>query len=498
MFQWLRNLVFNKSAPQRATGRVMRDQVRARYETAETTNENQPLWQLTDYLSAKAANSFQVRRTLKIRSRYEAANNSYFRGIIDSIVSDLVGTGPRIQFRTERRKLNRQLEHAWNHWSAAVNFPLKIRTMGKGKVQDGEGFALQVTNKKVDDPVKQDWNVIESDQCTTPDPGFIDYFWVDGVVLDKLGNPSQYHILRHHPGDLFVPQLNPLVYDIWPVRQVLHWFRVDRPGQVRGVPEITPALDLFAQLRRYTKAVIAAAELAADYAAVLSTEAPADGPGSDPTPFTQAQIDRGVMVTLPNQYKLQQFKAEQPCSTYESFVRLILREICRCLQVPLNIALGDSALLNYSSGRLDHLGYHRNQKVQRSECADNVLRKAVNGWYEEARLVRGWLPSGLPEEVPPHRWFWDSAESIDPEKDANAEQTQLDGHTTTLADVYAAKGEDWEEKIRQRGREVKLMEAEGLPVETARKILDTQKGKTNEQEPKETNAAHTGAGRGRF
>ena len=58
---------------------------------------------------------------------------------------------------------------------------------------------------------------------------------------------------------------------------VIHWFRADRPGQHRGLPEITPALPLFAQLRRYTLAVIGAAETAADFAAVLFTDAPADG-----------------------------------------------------------------------------------------------------------------------------------------------------------------------------------------------------------------------------
>ncbi len=58
---------------------------------------------------------------------------------------------------------------------------------------------------------------------------------------------------------------------------MIHYFRADRPGQSRGIPEITPALPLFAQLRRYTLAVLAAAETAADFAAVLYTDAPANG-----------------------------------------------------------------------------------------------------------------------------------------------------------------------------------------------------------------------------
>jgi lambda family phage portal protein len=489
MIGWLRSMF---RGPGKRPGRSQNSgQVRARYESAQTNAENQPLWSLTDFLSARAANSFQVRRTLKIRSRYEAANNSYFRGIIDTLANDLIGTGPRLQVRTPSSAINKAVQQRWNGWCEACGLAEKLRTLAKAKVQDGEGFAIAVLNRDLQDEVKLDWNLIESDQVTTPDPGFIDYFWVDGIVLNKLGNPAEYHILRHHPGDLFVPQLNPLVYDRWPVNRVIHWFRKDRPGQARGIPEVTPSLELFAQLRRYTKAVIGAAEIAADFAAVLESNAPPDPDEEDLTPFTTTQIDRGVMTELPANHKLSQFKPEQPATTYEMFVRIILREICRCLQIPLNIAMGDSAMMNYSSGRLDHLGYHRGQRVQRSECGAVVLKKLYGSWYEEARLIRGYLPEGMPEEAPPHRWFWDSAESIDPEKDANAEQVQLDGHTVTLEEIYAEKGEDWEDRIRQRGREVKLMEELGLPVETARKILDTQKGKANEQQPEENTAGRS-------
>jgi len=469
-FSW--RSLFGRKPPPRKAEPPSRQAIRARYDSSVTTNENAPLWFMTDYLSAKAANSFQVRRTLKIRSRYEVANNSYARGIVNTIANDLVGTGPRLQVRTPDPQLNRAVEARWKAWAKAVGLADKLRLMCKAKVQDGEGFGVLVTNPQlvqVDDAVQLDVSVIESDQVTTPDPGFIDYFWVDGVVLDKLGNPTEYHILRHHPGDLFVPQLNPLVYDKRPVRNVLHWFRKDRPGQVRGIPELTPALELFAQLRRYTKAVIAAAEAAADVALFLKSEAPADRDTPEPdseNDFATFPISRGLMVQLPEGMDINQVRAEQPTSTYEMFVRLILREICRCLNVPLNVGLGDSSGYNYSSGRLDHLGYHRQQRVDRSECEDGCLDKLMAAWLDEAVMVPGYLPEGSYAELP-HRWFWDSAESIDPVKDAQADQMELANQTTTLAAIYAEKGEDWEEALQQRAKEVKLMAQLGLPAPAA-------------------------------
>ena len=54
-----------------------------------------------------------------------------------------------------------------------------------------------------------------------------------------------------------------------PASYMVHVFRQERPGQHRGIPEITPALPLFAQLRRFILAVLSAAEAAADYAGVV-------------------------------------------------------------------------------------------------------------------------------------------------------------------------------------------------------------------------------------
>lgn len=482
MFDWLRSMLGGKrqsaSTADPARAAYQRGVVRGRYEAATTSAENSPLWQFTDYLSAKAANSFQVRRTLKIRSRYEGANNSYFRGMIDTWSNDLVGTGPRLQMRSGSESLDKEVEKRWSTWCRHTGFVEKLRTAAKALIQDGEGIGLLINNAgmrrtfggrlQVNDPVQLDWQVIESDQMTTPDAGFINTYWVDGIVLDQLGNPVEYHVLRLHPGDLFVPQLNPLIYDKWQPSHVCHWFRKDRPGQVRGVPAITPALELFAQLRRYTKAVLTAAETAADLAVMLETPAPADGETDDPEPFEQMQLDRGVMVTLPRGVKASSFASAQPATTYEMFVRILLREIARCLQIPLNIAMGDSSGYNYSSGRLDHLGYHRQQKIDRSACEAEVLAKTFAQWYAEARLIDGYLPSIAPPAPPRHRWFWDETESIDPSKDASADAQQLANHTCTLADIYAERGEDWEEKIRQRAREVQLLREVGLMQDPAK------------------------------
>jgi len=54
---------------------------------------------------------------------------------------------------------------------------------------------------------------------------------------------------------------------------------------------------------------------------------------------------------------------------------------------------------------------------------------------------------------------------VDPAKEANAQATRLASHTTTLADEYAKRGQDWEVQLRQRAKEVALMSELGLTTE---------------------------------
>jgi capsid protein len=85
-------------------------------------------WWSTDYMSAKAANSFAVRRTLRMRSRYEVSNNPYLFGICNSNADDLIGAGPTLQVQTTNAAYNREVETAWAEWCAEVELAEKIRT----------------------------------------------------------------------------------------------------------------------------------------------------------------------------------------------------------------------------------------------------------------------------------------------------------------------------------------------------------------------------------
>ena len=105
-------------------------QIRARYDNSLWNEENRREWFMADYLSAKSANNFQVRRQLRMRSRYEVSNNPYLFGISNSNADDLIGTGPTLQCLRK---------------SSTENKPHRVGLAGVGRrgVPDGEAPHLQ-------------------------------------------------------------------------------------------------------------------------------------------------------------------------------------------------------------------------------------------------------------------------------------------------------------------------------------------------------------------
>lgn len=451
------------------------NEIIARYDNAQTTEENRRQWFMADYMSAKSANNFQIRRQLRMRSRYEVANNPYLFGVCNSNADDFIGTGgATLQIKTRSAKYNRAVERAWKEWCDEVDIGEKLRTLKLAKTVDGEGFLVLKTVNDLENPVKLYPVDVEADQVTTPAPANLGELWVDGLDLHPVtGRPTHYHVLKHHPGDYFFPDMNPLKVQKVAARYVIHWFGKFRPGQVRGVPVFTSSLDLFTELRAFRRAVLNNAQLAASLTALLESTAPAntdpaqdamgdeDAGGNPISPFAKAPITRGMMVTLPSGFKAYGFDPKQPQTTYEMFSTCCLGEAVRPLSYPLNLALGTSAKFNFSSAKLDHINYRNSLTVERHDCNKVALGRLFRAFFEEAVLC-GAVPMWDALKLPPHEWHWPGYESIDPLVDTQAATQQLAGGILTQREFWGRRGRDWRAVMKQLQREMQLQQKLGL------------------------------------
>lgn len=373
------------------------------------------------------------RKAHRDRARYEIRNNSYAKGVGLTLCNFTIGTGPRVQVLAGNKN-DSNIEAAFAQWMAEDRFAEKLRALRFARYESGEGFLVRSYAER--DGVGLTLLDIECDRFSGQDGA-------DGVVVDDSGRPVSYTV-RDELG------FREVKVD---ARHVIHYFRADRPGQLRGIPEIAPSLPLFAQLRNYTLSVLNCAESAARPSGVLHSQAdPGDeDTDQDPATYDQVPIPRGSMIVLPKKYDLTQLDPKQPTTTYPEFKREILSEIGRCLNVPANLMLGDSSAYNFASGRLDHQTFFVSISVEQ-DIFEQIVNRVFVWWWQEFSLL-----NGLERDPPKVKCYWDAPPPVDPLKDASASALRLTSNTSTLADEYAKRGLDWEEQLRQRARELATM-----------------------------------------
>lgn len=448
-----------------STMQRQRASVQAKFDAAQTTTENARYWANADYLGPNAELQACIRRDLRSRARYECANNSYASGIVRTLANDTIGTGPELQITDPNLTKDEAafVEGQFWEWCSAAGLPRKLRHMRLAKARDGESFAMLFTNPGLafDGPVQLDVKPFEADFVASSNYTNSLSDLLDGIITDDFGNVVAYNVLREHPGES-TTMLGES--DLIPASLIIHLFHSDRPGAYRGSPELLSSLPLYAQLRRYTLAVLRAAESAAIPSWLLETQQPPSEMQFGDA-FDTLETERGMGVTLPAGYKMSQLKAEHPTTTYPAFKREIVSETGRGAGVPYNINAGDSSSYNYSSGRLDHRTYFKALRIERSYWEPTALRPILRNWWLEARKASNYLPASARDRLPAHAWRWDGDEHVDPTKEADATVTRVAYGLTALTDEVAGLGGDIE--VIQR----KNAEALGLPIDEYRKRL---------------------------
>lgn len=436
----------------RDTFRAKYQELKAKFDAAQTNTDNELHWALADDLSAEAAANPGVRRTLRNRSRYECQeSNAYGKGIILKHGNHLIGRCPRLQMQLDDKPLNKFIEKHFLAHAVAIQLGRKFRTMTKSKTVDGESFGKMFTNEKVSHGVKLDIRLVEADQIATPFLTGTDPNYIDGIKFDETGvNVDHYDMLKSHPGAMAImPGVSPLDVTEVPAEEMLHWFREDRPNQKRGLPETTASLPLFAQLRRFTMATIAAAETAAEYAGVIKTITTPEGGPVKIDPLEIINIEMRSMLTLPEGWDINQIDAKHPATTFEMFERAIVTQMAQPMQMPYNVAAGDSSRHNFASGKLDYKHYDGAIRVERYDFMCGPLRQYFAAWYREFKLwvkTRNLWPTDLPSfDELVFGWFFDQVDySVDRNKDANGTATLFACGASNPAMHFGEQGEDWD------------------------------------------------------
>lgn len=492
-----------------------RQSARLRFEAAAQFRGADTTRLLSDWLthSLDVVNPDKMElRTLQERTQELNRNNPISSSITDTLMVNVVGQGlqPQSGMRAkelglpeeEAQRLRRQAEAIFDRMQKREKFRIKQALAFRKIVEDGEVIANLPLRSDPWRYLRRGVELIESGRLGGM--GFYREGVFQGIELDQdTKEPQRYWIRKPNltNNDFELPRYE------WtgiPARDsrgrplILHNFLQKRPGQLRGIPFLAPALMHFKYLGDYFSAAVVAAKMAAFVSLIITTSDPTGmmpGPLARPTGTPGASLtggrapktfwEPGSILRLGLGETANMLDPKGVHEAFGSFMEIGLRILGATGGMPYELLLKDFSKTNYSSARAALLearrwfmflrawfGWEFCQPIWELELEDAYLRGEfhVPYFYEnrEEYCRARWMGGG---------WGW-----VDPVKEVGASIAAILARLSTHADELGGQGKDWEDVFEQLVQEQKYAEALGLPPLVVPKSSGVQgEGRENEE-----------------
>lgn len=412
---------------------------------------------------------------LRARSRDLTANNVWAASAVDSLQTDIVGTGIVWKPKAEQgaEQLEARARALFQPWFESTRCDLRGRQNGyalqstavREMIEAGEFLVRRVWTGE--SPVPFRLLFLEADHLDTGKDG---YTLADGgrimqgVEYGPTGRVRAYWLYREHPGEL-VSALN-LTSDRVPAEDVLHVFEVLRFGQSRGIPRGTPcmlrlrAFDEYENAEEMRKKVLACFvgfvhDLSPDESPTLGLGESVDEDG-DPangvapirkfTPGTFQGLPPGKSIT---------FGQPTGDDNYPEFANVTLRGVAQGYGVTYERLTGDLRGTNFSSGRMGALKYHALLDRLTWHTVVPQLCDGVWRWFAEAMALVGEFGPDQVSAV----WTAPRRPMVDPSVEVPAAVKAVRAGLTTRSAAVRSLGDDPEEVEAEFAAENKRADA---------------------------------------
>jgi lambda family phage portal protein len=436
--------------------------------------------------------------TLRARSRDLCRNAPLASGAVNTVETNAVGTGLRVQVRIDRELLGLSDEQAdaWEKSAERIfryqaegryldvagrdTFAQQQRKVLRGALESGDMIVMNRQKVRRGALVAHTLQLIEADRVCNPlgqpdRPGF-----AGGIETDSDGEPVFYHVASRHPHELGATA--PIEWTKVPTRGaksgapvILHpaWRR--RPDQSRGVPYLATVIEPLKQLDRYGEAELMAAVIGGMFTVFLKSTGMPLGEGiSTGVDASGNQLPRnfklgpGAILELAPNEDIEVANPGRPNEKFDPFVQAILRQIGVALEIPFEILIKHFTA-SYSAARAAQLEAWRFfsgvrvwlaadfcQPTYEAVITEAVARGLLDapGFFADPLVRQAWLGS---------EWVGPSPGQIDPRAEVEAAQARIDGGFSTLEQETAAlTGGSWERNHPQQVKERRARERDGL------------------------------------
>jgi capsid protein len=344
--------------------------VRLAYEGARTDRRTGG-W-VTTGNSANAEISVALAK-LRERSRDLIRNNAYAARAVAEIVGNAIGTGITAQARSgdagggpvDQRRLGRMDRGVRRRRAARLLW--SSGAVARTVFESGECLVRFRQRRESDGlTVPLQLQVLEPDyldhtKTQKTETGYI----IQGIEFDLVGRRIFYWLYGQHPGDVVQTGVRggaSLQSIRVPASEVLHIYRKDRPGQVRGVPWLAPVVVTLRDLDEYEEAELVRKKIEACFAAFVTQPQGPDGPPiapSVPDAATGKRVESfepGMIEYLKPGEEIT-FASPSASAGYRDYVAAKQAQIATGLQLTYEQLTGDLSRVNYSSYRAGLLSF---------------------------------------------------------------------------------------------------------------------------------------------
>lgn len=403
-------------------------------------------------------------RTLQNRHRSLARDNPWAKRAIAAVVNNVIGHGIYAQWSNKSR------QHRWKTWFESTQCDFDGLTNGYGLqglilrtlVESGECL---VYRRRVFTPglvVPMQLQVLEPDyldqekNTALPDGGWV----IQGVEFDAQGQRVGYWLFREHPGE--ETRLWDRSSHFVPVSEILHLYRVDRPGQVRGVPWGSGAILILRLLNDYQDAQLERARQAACFTAFVRDQDPENPGPTDEQGYELGDILKpGIIETLPPGKDIQ-FSDPPTMENDKEFWMINLRAVACDYGIPYEVLTADLSQVNFSSARMGWQEFSRSIDVIRWQLLEPRLLNPLVEWFLEAEALAMVRPPALegPLWTPPARVLVDETREIPALRD------KVRAGFMSLPEAIRTMGYDPETLIVEQAAFLALLDQHGVTLDS--------------------------------
>lgn len=424
----------------------------SRFYDGATSGRRTDGW-ITPSTSSSAETYGQLTR-LRDRSRDLYRNDAFAKRAVDVVVGNTIGSGIVLKIEAKAMGRAKAAQEAWKKWAYSKEcdaegrrdfFALQSLIMNT-VVQSGECLIRKINVSESKSGVNLKLQVLEPDHLDNLKDGYFNEGSknrvIQGVEFDSQGQRVAYHVYENHPGDNSAISKNTYISKRIPASEMIHVFKQDRPGQVRGVPWFHACIITMQDLNEFIDATIVKQKVAAAFAGFVTDVEGQDAAGN--FNFSD-KMEPGAIELLPPGRDIK-FPNPPGANDFDPLVKTFLRQIAAGLGITYEALSNDYSQVNFSSGRMGWIEFQRNIDQWRWNTIIPQFCDQSFEWFLKSAVISGEIDN---TEGLSALWTPPKREMIDPASELKAMSTAMRSGLISFSEAHRSLGNDPDQVLKE-------------------------------------------------